>query len=185
MARGSTDQAIATCLNAVKDHPGEPNFYILLGELYESQKAWDNATQMYEKALQIRPGNPIASSNLAHVILQTGGNVDVALDLAQTARRGMVDSPNAADTLGSVYYQKGVFHSAIDLFQEALKLGQRSRTPDNPTIHYHLGLAYEKTGQIALAREQFQHVLKISPNSTDAAAVKKELAQLVTGPSRQ
>ena len=179
IARGSTDEAIATCLQSLKDHPGEPGFYILLGELYQSKRDWEGAKQMLQKALQIWPANPVASDNLAYVLLETGGNMDVALSLAQTARRGMLDSPNAADTLGWVYYQKGVFRSAIDLFQEALRLGERNRTPDNATFHYHLGLAYEKTGQTGLAKEQFQRVLKINPNSSDAIAVKKELAQLV------
>jgi len=61
------------------------------------------------------------------VLLQSGGNVDVALSLAQTARRGMPDSPNAADTLGWVYYQKGAYRSAIDLFQEALQLEEKNK----------------------------------------------------------
>jgi Flp pilus assembly protein TadD len=185
IARGSKDEAIATCVNSLKEHPDEPSFYVLLGELYESKKDWENAEQMYQKALKLRPGNPLASNNLAFVLLQTGGNVDVALALAQTARRGMLDSPNAADTLGWVYYQKAAFRSAIDLFQEALRLSERNRTPDNPTFHYHLGLAYEKAGQAALAKEQFHRVLKISPNSTDAEAVKKELAQLMVAPAGQ
>ncbi len=185
VAKGSTDEAIATYQSSLQGHPEEPSFYILLGELYESQRAWDKAAQMYQKVLEIRPGNPVASNNLAYIMLQTGGNPDVALALAQTARRGMVDSPNAADTLGWVYYQKGAFKAAIDLFQEALRLQQKGRTPDNPTIHYHLALAYEKVRQPALAKEQFQRVLKISPNYSDAAAVEKELAQLMVAPPAQ
>jgi hypothetical protein len=39
-------------------------------------------------------------------------------------------------------------------------------------------MAYEKTEQPALARQQFERVLKINPNSSDATAAKKELAQL-------
>ena len=64
------------------------------------------------------------------------------MSLAQTARRGMPDSPAAADTLGWVYYQKGVYRPAIDMLREALKLGEKNKAPDNPNIHYHLGMAY-------------------------------------------
>jgi len=102
----------------------------------------------------------------------------VALSLAQTARRGMPDSPNAADTLGWVLYQKGAYRSAIDLFQEALKLAEKSKAPEDPTFHYHLGLAYQKTEQPALARQHLERVLKINPNYSDAGDVKKLLAQL-------
>jgi tetratricopeptide (TPR) repeat protein len=39
----------------------------------------------------------------------------------------MPDSPNAADTLAWVYYQKGAYRSAIDLFQEALQLEEKNK----------------------------------------------------------
>jgi regulator of sirC expression with transglutaminase-like and TPR domain len=41
-----------------------------------------------------------------------------------------------------------------------------------------LGLAYQKIDKPAQAREQLQRVLKINPNYSDAADVKKQLAQL-------
>jgi tetratricopeptide (TPR) repeat protein len=178
VAEGSTDNAIATYQNALKDNPREPSFYILTGELYESKQDWDKAKQSYQKALEISPENPVASNNLAYVMLQTGGNVDVALSLAQTARRADPDNANTADTLGWIFYQKGAYSSAIQLFQEALKLAEKQKSPDNPTVHYHLGLAYQKIDKPAQAREQLQRVLKINPNYSDAADVKKQLAQL-------
>jgi cellulose synthase operon protein C len=177
-AEGSADAALATYQNATRDNPRDPTFYILSGELYEAKLDWDKAKQAYQKALEITPDNPTASNNLAYLTIQTGGNLDVALSLAQTARRSDPDNSNAADTLGWIYYQKGAYTSAIDLFQESLKLSQKAKSPDDPTVHYHLGLAYEKTEQRALAREQLERVLKINPNYSDAAAVKKQLAEL-------
>jgi len=111
-------------------------------------------------------------------MLETGGNVDVALSLAQVGRRGMPDLPNAADTLGWVYYQKGAYKSAIDLFQEAIKLTEKNKGADDATVHYHLGLAYQKDNQPALARQHLERVLKINPNYSSATDVKKALAQL-------
>jgi tetratricopeptide (TPR) repeat protein len=176
--KGSTDQAIATYQHSLQGTTRDATFYVLCGQLYESKQDWENAKLMYQKALGIAPDNPVASNNLAYVIMQTGGNMDVALSLAQTAHRGMPDSPNAADTLGWVYYQKGAYKSAIDLFQEALKLGVRSKMPENPTVHYHLGLAYGKDNQPMLARQHLERVLKLDPNYSRAAEVRKALAQL-------
>ncbi len=177
-AKGSADDAIATYQRSLKDNPREPSFYILMGELYESKQNWERAKESYQKALEIQPDNPLASNNLAYVMVQSGGNVDVALSLAQTARRGMPDSPNAADTLGWVYYQKGAYKSAIDLFQEALKLADKNKSPEDATFHYHLGMAYERTDQPALARQHLERVLKINPNYSSAGDVKKMLSQL-------
>jgi tetratricopeptide (TPR) repeat protein len=178
VAKGSTDQAIATYQNSIKDNPREASFYILMGELYESKQDWTKAKDLYQQALTIKPDNPLASNNLAYVMLQSGGNVDVALSLAQTARRGLPDSPNAADTLGWVYYQKGAYKSAIDLFQEALRLNEKASRPDDANFHYHLGLAYQKTDQPALAKKELERVLKANPNYSDAGDVKRLLAQL-------
>ncbi|MBZ5570382.1 MAG: tetratricopeptide repeat protein [Acidobacteriia bacterium] len=177
-ASGKLDEAIASYQQSIRDNPRQATFFVLLGQVYESRQDWNNARSAYQQALEIQPSDPLASNNLAYALLRTGGNVDVALSLAQTARRGMPDSPNAADTLGWVYYQKGAYQLAIGQFQEALKLGEKSRAPENPNVHYHLGLAYEKTNQPALARRHLERALKISPNYSDAADVKKQLAQL-------
>ncbi|HET9406822.1 MAG TPA: tetratricopeptide repeat protein [Candidatus Sulfotelmatobacter sp.] len=168
VAEGSADQALATYKQSIKDNPREISFYILAGELYESQNKWDDAKSMYQQALNVQPDNPLAANNLAYVILQQGGNVDVAMAMAQTARRGMPDSPNAADTLGWAYYQKGVYQSAIDLFQESLRLNEKHGGSDDASVHYHLGLAYQKANQPGLARQQLERALKISPNDANA-----------------
>jgi tetratricopeptide (TPR) repeat protein len=178
IAEGAADQALATYQQSIKDNPRETSFYVLAGELYESQNKWDNAKAMYQQALNIEPNHPLASNNMAYVILQQGGNVDVALAMAQTARRSMPDSPNAADTLGWAYFHKGVYNSAIDLFQEALRLNEKRGGGEDATIHYHLGLAYQKANQPALARQQLERVLKINPNYADAAEVRKALSEL-------
>jgi len=178
IASGHTDLALATYQQSVKDHPREAGFYVLMGQLYETRQDWQNAQNAYQKALELKPTDPTASNNLANVMLQTGGNVDVAMSLAQTARRALPDSSDVADTLGWIYYQKGAYESAIGLLQEALKLRAKNKIPEDPGIHYHLGLAYEKAGKPSLARQQLEQVLKLDPNYSDAGEVKKRLSQL-------
>jgi tetratricopeptide (TPR) repeat protein len=174
-AEGSVSQALATYQQSIKDHPREISFYILAGMMNESQNNFDQAKSMYQQALNIQPDNPLASNNLAYLMLQQGGNVDVALSMAQTARRGMPDSPQAADTLGFAYFQKGVYRSAIDMFQESLRLNEKAGAADDPLVHYHLGLAYQKANQPVQARQQLERALKISPNNAEARKALSEL----------
>jgi tetratricopeptide (TPR) repeat protein len=174
-AEGSASQALATYQQSIKDHPREISFYILAGMMYESQNNFDQAKSMYQQALNIQPDNPLASNNLSYLMLQQGGNVDVALAMAQTARRGMPDSPQAADTLGFAYFQKGVYRSAIDMFQESLRLNEKAGAADDPLVHYHLGLAYQKANQPVQARQQLERALKISPNNPEARKALSEL----------
>ena len=173
--KGDIDQAIATAKQGLGDNPRNADLYVLLGRFYESKSDAQQAEASYRSALNLNPQHPLASNNLARLMLQTGGNLDVALSLAQTARRGMPNSPSAADTLAWIDYQKGAYQSAIGLLQEALSLQDKVRAPDDPYIHYHLGMAYAKSGQTALARQQFERAIKLNPNATDA---KKQLGQL-------
>ena len=170
--RGATDQALQTYLDGAKVNPKEVAFYLLAGGIYESRQDWDHAKQQYQKVLEIQPENPLASNNLAYVMLQQGGNVDVAFAMAQTARRQLPDNPNAADTLGWAFYNKHVYTSAINLFKEAVK-----KEPNNALYNYHLGLAYAKAGQPALARQQLDRVVKIKPNFPDVEELRRAVAE--------
>ena len=177
-ARGAVSDAIATSQQALVDNPKQIEFYLLIGRLYESKGELDDARQCYQKALDFDPNSPQASNNMASLLTKTGGNLDVALSLAQNARRKMPNSPNVADTLGWVLYQKGAYKSAIDSFRDALEMNARGKSPENPTLHFHLGLAYQKNGQTILARHHLEQVLKIDPNYSGADDVKKLLVQL-------
>jgi len=170
--------AIQTLNDGLKENPNVAELHIMLGETYERTHDLEKAKAAYQNALQIRRDDPEASNNLAYVLLETGGNADLALQLARTARRGLPERSNVADTLGWAFYQKGVYRSAIEMFQEAIKLSAKNREPDSADYHYHLGLAYAKSEQPVLAKQHLERVLKIDPKYPDAEDVKKQLAQL-------
>ncbi len=176
--QGATEQAIALYQHFVDRHPRRAGFQILLGELFEARQQWDRAKQSYEKALTLESKNAVAANNLAAVMLESGGNPDSALTLAETARRGMPGSSHAADTLGWAYFHKGAYNSAADLFEEALRLAAKAGKSDDATIRYHLALAYRQTGKARQARQQLQKALADDPNFREAAEVRNLLAGL-------
>jgi tetratricopeptide (TPR) repeat protein len=177
-AKGEIDQAIATGEQSLKDNPQQTNLYILMGNLYQSKRDSKKAEDAYQHALAINSQNPLAANDLARLMLNTGENLDIALGLAQTAGKGLPNSAAVADTLGWIYYRKGVYPMAVSYLQQALQLQEKNKLRESPDIDYHLGWAYEKTQQPALARQHFEQVLKTSPNYPAAAEIKKELAHL-------
>jgi tetratricopeptide (TPR) repeat protein len=177
-ARGEIDQAIATGEQSLKENPRQPNLDVLIGNLYQSKSDWKKAEDAYQKALAINSQDPVASNELARVMLSKGENLDVALSLAQTAGRGLPNVPAVVDTMGWIYYRKGVYPLAINYLEQALKLQEKNKLPGNPDIDYHLGWAYEKAEKPALARQHFEQLLKGYPNYPAAAEVKKELTHL-------
>jgi tetratricopeptide (TPR) repeat protein len=175
-AAGQTEEAIRTYQQGANDNPHEATFHIFLGQIFQSRHDWTSAERAYERALAIRQDDPVASCNLAYVTVQMGGDLDVALSLAQTARRKMPQSPDAADTLGWIYYQKRVYRSAVESLRAAQVLVQQGKSPDNPRFHYHLGMAYVKIGDASHAKEQLQTLVRMNPDSPEAAEATKQLS---------
>ncbi len=176
--RGDQSTALQTYLDGARNNPKDVHLYLLAGGIYESKEDWDHAKQMYEKALAAQPDNPIASNDMAYVMLQQGGNLDVAFAMAQTARRQLPDNANSADTLGWAFYQKHVYQSAIGLFQEAVK-----KDPDNPLYNFHLGMAYAKNGQVTQARQQLDRLTRMKSSPSQADDLRRALTEATKGQS--
>ncbi len=176
--KGQIDQAISIGEQALKRNSRQPGLNIVLGDMYAAKSDWKAAESAYQNALAIDSLNAVASNDLANTMLHMGGSLDIALSLAQTARREMPESPAIADTMGWIYYQKGEYQLALNALQQALSLEEKKQMPNNPDIYYHLGMAYEKTKQPGLARHHFEKALQTNPNYRNASEIRAELASL-------
>ena len=172
-ARGSTDEAIASYERLIQTQPRDVRGYVQLAYLEDRRGNWQKSEDLLQRALQIQPDQPVAANNLAYLLLEHDGDLDVALSLAQTARRGLPTSPNTADTLAQAYYRKGVYGLAIGLLEEAVK-----KVPDNPNYRYHLGLAYQRSNESTKARVQLERALQLNPKGDHAEEIRKALAEL-------
>jgi Tfp pilus assembly protein PilF len=106
-------------------------------------------------------------------MLENGENVDVALTLAQTARRAMPNSPDTADTLAWAYYHKGAYGFARDLLEDAIKT-----EPNNPAMQYHLGMVYSKLGDKSNASMHLKKAASLAPDSPAGKNAETALQQL-------
>ena len=153
--------------------PTNAPLVVSLGTLYEVKGDWQQAENTYRQALSIQSDNAYAANNLAYLLLDHGGDVNVALSLAQIARRGLGDSPNSADTLAWAYFHTGAFSVAAPLLEDAIK-----KAPSNPTYRYHLGMVYQRLNDPAHARTAFEGAIKAKPDSPAAEAARKAISEL-------
>ena len=77
------------------------------------------------------------------------------------------------DTLGRVYYKKGLYGSAIAEFSDCL-----ARIPETPAVIYHLGMAYCKNGDAQKARVELEKALGMDENFNGAEEARQVLAGL-------
>jgi tetratricopeptide (TPR) repeat protein len=170
--QGSADAAVGSWQQWAQKSPRDVRPYMLLGS-FEESRDWQKAQTYYQKALEIQPDYAPAANNLAYLMLEHGGNVDMALSLAQTARRGMPNSPYSADTLAWAYYRKGLYPSAVSLLEQATK-----EAGNVAVFHYHLGLVYQKQSDAAKAKMHLEKALQIDPKFKQADEARQALSAM-------
>ena len=90
----------------------------------------------------------VAANNLAWLYVSSNRNLDQALQLAQTAAKQLGEVPQVNDTLGWIYYRKGMFEPAVRHLEKSI---QKDAT--DPSVHYHLGMAYLQLGELDKAKK--------------------------------
>jgi tetratricopeptide (TPR) repeat protein len=147
--------------------------YTVVGMLLQMQNKQAEAQASYEKALSMDSKSAVAANNLAWIYAEGAGNLDVALGLAQTAKSQLPNSHEVSDTLGWVYYKKGLPSLAVPIFRESVDM-----SPKNAVYRYHLGLAYAQSGNKEEARKAFEQALLLDPKFDGAADARSLLAGL-------
>ncbi|MEO6236114.1 MAG: tetratricopeptide repeat protein [Vicinamibacterales bacterium] len=147
----------------------------ILGIIDQMQNRIPDAQQAFERAMKSDPRAGVAANNLAWIYAENGGSLDRALELAETANASLPNNAEVSDTLGWVYYKKGLVSLAITTLRRSLELD-----PKNVPASYHLALAYETSGNRTEARRMFDRYLTLDPSSERSAEVRRRLQGLGT-----
>ncbi len=167
------DAALGAFNQVAQLAPKSGTAYFYIAQIKDEQGDWSQAQSAYQKALELEPGNIAAKNNLAWGYAEHGGNIDVALRLAQEASQARPDDPEISDTLGWIYIKKNTPGAAIQALKKSVAL-----VPKNPSYSYHLGIAYMRAGDKAKAKEVLESTLHMEPNSAFAQDVKNLLVSL-------
>ena len=173
LAQGKIDSAMEVLSTLARNHPNFAPAQVQMGQISERKQDWQSAERYYSKALAISPADVVAKNNLAWIYAEHGGNIDVALKLAQDAKEAAPDSPDVSDTLGWIMVKKQNYATAAQLLGDCVR-----KEPDNASFRYHLGVAYYYWGQKSEAKQSLQSALKLEPGFSDADNAKKILQTL-------
>jgi tetratricopeptide (TPR) repeat protein len=145
VARNQTDEAVAQYQKVVEKKPSA-SIYTLIGILEEARNNSLEAEKNYRKALEILPDSPIAANNLAWLIAEAGGNLDEALTLSQATVKKSANNAGFYDTLGWVYFKKGLYSPAVEQFKKAVALDAKNGQAANPAYRQRLEMAMASAG---------------------------------------
>lgn len=161
------ERAIAEYRKILERRPDNATAYTLIGMLDDSRKNYDAAADSYRKALGKDQNAVIAANNLAWLYAVNGqGNLDEAVRLAQGVVQKNPNIPGFVDTLGWIYYKKGLYGPAVEQLQKAVDLDQRAARNSNgapaANYQYHLGMALKARGDKDAARRALEQAMRLS-----------------------
>jgi tetratricopeptide (TPR) repeat protein len=136
-------------------HNNLGNFFLQNGRL-------DEATEQFQKALEIEPRYALAHNNLGAALYQQR-RVDEAVTHYQKALEIEPRYAQAHNNLGIVLFQKGQVDAAIAHFQKALAI-----QPNNAEIYNNFGNALREKGEVDEALRCFQKAVEIAPEFAGA-----------------
>jgi tetratricopeptide (TPR) repeat protein len=136
--------------------PRNINALLMLAETEETAGLRPAAIAKYQSVLGLDSKNVLALRGLANTMAVD--NADEALKFAQQAVEIAPDDPSSQDTLGWVYYRKGLYSSAVGHLKMAA-----SKEP-TPQRQFHLAMSYLKAGDRDLGQQMLATALKQNPN---------------------
>jgi tetratricopeptide (TPR) repeat protein len=145
----------------------------LLASLYERQKKYEQAEQMFRKVLQQDPNNPVTLNYLGYMLADHNAHLEEAIALIKKAL--VLEPQNAAylDSLGWAYFKVG----NNDLAEENLRKAA-DKTPNDPTVQDHLAEVYAKTGRLKLAATHWERALDEWNKSVPADVDQQDVSRV-------
>jgi tetratricopeptide (TPR) repeat protein len=128
--------------------------WFLLGAIYERQKKYHPAEQLFRKALAVNPNNAEVLNYYGYMLAEQGIRLDQAAELVRRALA--LDGGNSAylDSLGYTYYRQNRLTDAREYLLKAV-----AHSPNDPTILGHLGDVYDRLGDTSLAIQTWEKAL--------------------------
>jgi tetratricopeptide (TPR) repeat protein len=139
----------------------------LLGQLAEMQHRDTEALAWYGQVVD-EDVHAFDADLRSALILHSQGKMAAAHQLLEQLQLGYLDQPaqlrQAYQLDAELYLREQKYAQAEAAFSRALQV-----VPDDPGLLYGRGLAYAEAGQLELAVQDFQRLLKLKPGDADAS----------------
>ena len=166
-AIGAYNRALA---RIAKPQADDWRLFYSRGVSYERSGQWPHAEADLERALKLRPEQPLVLNYLGYTWIDKGEKVPEAVKMIKRAVALRPNDGYIVDSLGWAYFRLGDYAQATETLEHAIEL-----VPEDPTINDHLGDAYWRSGREAEARYQWQRALQFKPEADEAKTIQAKL----------
>ena len=145
------------------------DLYVQASTLDENPATYDEAEELYGRAIRLDPSLAIAYTNLGNIRFRRGDEAS-----AESLYRRAIDvdprQPEAHYNLGYVMLERGQARDATGYFQRALE-----GDPRFADAHFNLAMAWEQMGERPRARSHWKKYLELEPSGTWADVAREHL----------
>ncbi len=172
-AKGDHEAAMTSLERARVANPADASVWLRMGKILDATGRKQKARECYEQVLKLDPENVMALNELAFLLAETNGDLDLALTYAQRAKQKLPLVDEFSDTLGWIYLKKQLSKSALEIFEPLA-----AKEPARSTYRYHLGAALLALGETARAQKELQAALRNNPSREEAGKIRELMGRL-------
>jgi predicted TPR repeat methyltransferase len=159
---GRLEEAKQGYLALLNEHPDDVVPHHLLSLIYAEEGDWPAAQRSLEKALALKPGDPVLSLHLAN-IFKAQHDFAQAEQLLQAVMRAHPHFAAAHNNLGTLYFAQQKWAEAVAAYQAAIDI-----QANYADAYYNLGLALNKLKRFEEAKHTYQALIELAPEHPGA-----------------
>ncbi len=137
-----TAEAYAAFQEILKAYKDDADIRNGLGVCELKRGRVEEGVNHFRKAIDIQGESPLFYNNLAYAYAEANEYLNESLKMAKESLKAEPENPVFLDTLGWIYFKRGVFDHSIELLQDAL-----DREPARAEIRSHLVSVYRWMGR--------------------------------------
>ena len=145
------------------------DLYVQASALDEDPVTYDQAEELYRRAVRLDPSLAIAYTNLGNIRFRRGDETGAEI-LYRRAIEVDPSQPEAHYNLGYVMLERGDARDATRYFERALQ-----GDPRFADAHFNLAMAWERLGERSRARPHWKKYLELEPSGTWADVAREHL----------
>ena len=174
---GRSEEASATLDAALEANPRSPDLQWIKASELQRGGDLEGALEIYSEMYEANSSSPIVANNYASLLTALRDD-EASIDRAYAVARRLqgADVPAFMDTYGWIAYLRGEVETAIEYLEPAAEA-----LAGDPSVQYHLGMAYDAAGRSADAAEAFQRVVALVDDGalfSEADTARQKLAEL-------
>ncbi len=156
------ENAIDVLREGLQYNDEDTDLYYRLGILLGKLKRMEESIKQMEIVIRIDPRHADALNYIGYTYADENVHLDRALELIEKAIQYKPNSGYIIDSLGWVYFRKGLYDKALTELKKAVELA-----PHDPAIAEHLGDVYYKKHEYGNALKAYEKAISLENAETE------------------